>query len=627
MNAYRIESENDKERRIILELQLILPFQILETGIPVQIKKEGKGISISKENGRCRITYEKSHELARAWFLMLRSDESENVVEQEQCSFEEFQVMIDCSRNAVMKPDTVKQYIRYLAVLGYSSLQLYTEDTMKVEGEPYVGYMRGAYTKGEIQTMDDYCKLFGMELIPCIQTLAHINQITRYEKYREIIDVNDILLAGEERTYEFLEHVIASVADAFSSRKINIGMDEAHMLGLGKYLDQHGYQERYQIMIRHLKKIMELLQKYGFQPMMWSDMFFRLLAKGAYELKEYEIDEELFSQIPEGVQLLYWDYYSMDYEHYDRNLKIHKYMGKNVGFAGGAWKWTGFAPENGYSLQAGDAAIKACRDNEVKNFIVTCWGDNGAEASAFSVLPCLYQYAEAAYRQCSMIPDYGGKIEDHYRLLTGLTMSEFMVVDTPNQIFHKEEHTHTNPCKYLLYNDVLYGTFDSVVTEDILYEYTKKAELLNKIARKKSPFSYIFYTLSSLCRVLSIKAGLGNELYQAYQKRDRVNLEQIAKEVIPELLNCIEQFEQEFWYQWQRENKSFGFEIQLIRLGGVKERLIYTKEVILMWLEGGIDQIEELEEERLPYAYSNETSGDKVNYNLWNTIVSPGVIG
>src|SRR5690606_16806585 len=37
--------------------------------------------------------------------------------------------MVDVSRNAVLKVETVKKLIEYLAIFGYSSLQLYTEDT------------------------------------------------------------------------------------------------------------------------------------------------------------------------------------------------------------------------------------------------------------------------------------------------------------------------------------------------------------------------------------------------------------------------------------------------------------------------------------------------------------------
>ena len=38
-------------------------------------------------------------------------------------------VMIDCSRNAVLKPQTVKAFADMIKAMGYDTLMLYTEDT------------------------------------------------------------------------------------------------------------------------------------------------------------------------------------------------------------------------------------------------------------------------------------------------------------------------------------------------------------------------------------------------------------------------------------------------------------------------------------------------------------------
>lgn len=44
-------------------------------------------------------------------------------------------VMLDCSRNAVVRPEQVKKYIDILQRLGYNSLMLYTEDTYEVDNQ------------------------------------------------------------------------------------------------------------------------------------------------------------------------------------------------------------------------------------------------------------------------------------------------------------------------------------------------------------------------------------------------------------------------------------------------------------------------------------------------------------
>ena len=183
-------------------------------------------------------------------------------------------VMLDCSRNAVMKVSELKKFILMLKKMGYNLLQLYTEDTYEIEGEPLFGYMRGRYTQSELKEIDAFCQLHNVELMPCIQTLAHLNQLTAHFAYNDITDLNDILLVGEEKTYDLIDKMLLTCSKCFTSRRINIGMDEANMIGLGKYLTKNGYQGSYQVLLKHLERVCEIAKKHGFTPVMWSDMFF-----------------------------------------------------------------------------------------------------------------------------------------------------------------------------------------------------------------------------------------------------------------------------------------------------------------------------------------------------------------
>ena len=154
--------------------------------------------------------------------------------------YKHFGVMIDCSCNGVMKVEAVKRLIDVLSKMGYNLLELCTDDTYKIESEPYFGYLRGGYSKAEIQEMDAYAKEHGIELVPCIQTLAHFTNLVKLPHYADIVDCSNILLVDEPKTYELIEKMFATLAECYTTRNINIGMDEAHMLGLGKYLQKHG---------------------------------------------------------------------------------------------------------------------------------------------------------------------------------------------------------------------------------------------------------------------------------------------------------------------------------------------------------------------------------------------------
>ena len=114
-------------------------------------------------------------------------------------------IMLDCSRNAVMRPEKVKEFAALIQSMGYNMLQLYTEETYEVENEPFFGYMRGRYSMEEIRDIDAYCRSIGVELIPCIQTLAHLGHLNRWNDYSEHFDCMDILLVGDPRVYELID--------------------------------------------------------------------------------------------------------------------------------------------------------------------------------------------------------------------------------------------------------------------------------------------------------------------------------------------------------------------------------------------------------------------------------------
>src|SRR5690606_17283416 len=135
-----------------------------------------------------------------------------------------------------------------MALMGLDMLMLYTEDSYDVPEQPYFGYMRSRYSQEEIRQLDDYADLFGIEMIPCIQTLGHLQDVLKWPQFAEFSDDNTTLLVGDERTYEFIEQMIVAASTPVRSKRIHIGMDEAWRLGLGRYLQRNGYKSKPEIM-------------------------------------------------------------------------------------------------------------------------------------------------------------------------------------------------------------------------------------------------------------------------------------------------------------------------------------------------------------------------------------------
>ena len=68
-------------------------------------------------------------------------------------------------------------------------------------------------------------------------------------------------------------------------------------------------------------------------------------------------------------------------------LEKHELLTDHIGFAGGAWKWNGFAPLCVHSAYASREALPCCKEHGIKHVLVTAWGDNGAECSSFVTMP------------------------------------------------------------------------------------------------------------------------------------------------------------------------------------------------------------------------------------------------
>ena len=504
-------------------------------------------------------------------------------------------VMIDCSRNAVMNVDSVKEFAGILKKMGYNTIMLYTEDTYELNDNPLFGYMRGRYSKKELKELDIYCNSIGIELIPCIQTLAHLNAMFKWEEYADINDCDDILLMDDEKTYKLIENMFETLSECFTSRKIHIGMDEAYRVGTGKYEEKHGVSDKFEIINNHLHKVCELADKYRFEPMIWSDMFvkFALNTNNYYEIKDAsEIRNK--ADLPENVSLVYWDYYSTEYDSYVERIKINKAFGKKVYFAGGAWTWKSFAPDNKFSIKATKVAVDACNATEIDGMFVTMWGDDGGECSPYTVLPSLMCCAEFLNGNSDM-----ESIKAKFKSITGCEFDDFMLLDTLDTPGGKHEYSpgrhEGNPSKYILYNDMFMGLSDYRCSQSDNQYY---AELKEKISciKNKGSFSTLFDAYERLADVLSVKSFLGVKTRKAYMSDNKEEIKEIIKEY-DALIVKLEKFHESYEKLWHEKNKPHGFDIQDLRIGGVIQRVKSCKKRLIAYLNGDIAEIPELKEE------------------------------
>ena len=552
--------------------------------------KEGEELSLLMDGERLTVEAPDISAAARGLFLAACAlRDGRNVPELHQrrhiasCG-----MMLDMSRGGVMTVEAVKGMIDAHAALGLNLMMLYTEDTYTVPEAPYLGYLRGRYTEKELREMDDYAAESGVELVPCVQTLAHLEQFLQWDVNRDIKDNDCVLMIDEPKTYAWIRAALTALRRCFRTNRIHIGMDEAHGVGLGEYYQKHGAVNRFELLNRHLNRVVDICKELGFKPIMWSDMFYRLGSKNNdYYDTDAVVPESAIAQIPD-VALCYWDYYHTDEQFYAGMLEGHRKMGKEVVFAGGIWTWSGILPHVRKTNATMYPALRACLKAGIGTVLATSWGDDGCETDYRLALNQLPIYSEHVWmgENCTR-----AEVERMGERLTGLSEACFNAMGA----FYADDEDR-RPGKGLFYCDPLYplteGLWDLTGYREGLEEGIKTLE--RHLDDSRCEYAWL------AMRIALEKLNWVNELRPAYLRGDKAVVLTMANEKLPAMREVYVKMMSVWREQWESGRKRNGWETICARLGAVIARLDDVQRILLRWADGTIERVEELDETPLP---------------------------
>lgn len=577
------------------------PLRTLGLDYPIQ-EGRGRGIAVSfkagAKSGTCVVTrtgnravieYDRCSMALRAVGALLAGLVKDGGALREESPFTCFGIMLDCSRNGVMTVAHFKKWLSQLALLGYNMSMLYTEDTYKLPGEPFFGYMRGAYTAAELRAIDRHAGHLGIEMIPCIQTLGHLAQILAWPAYSRIKDTRNVLLVGEEQTCAFIGKQLDFWKSVFRSRRIHVGMDETHDLGRGAYLDRHGYRRGFDIFNEHLTKVAALCRARGFKPMIWSDMYFRMgSATMNYYDKNGVIPRAVARKIPKRVELVYWDYYHNDKEFYLDWIRRHRRLGCRLLMGSGVYTWFQLWYNHTLTAKKAIPCIDACREAGVKEIFFTMWGDDGAYCDFDSAGAGLALCAEKAHAG-ALAPR---ALEARLRSAAGRSYSVDCLAAGMNDILN---------APFCLWDDPILAIYlhnEKVKNKNTLRPFAARyAALSKKLAAVKADQTAAASIRHAvlLTAALAKKITLVDELYDAYQSRDSRRLRAVRAS-IKQVKDAYRALDASFRAYWLRVNKPFGLEVMQIRFAGHMSRLDELERRLGELLSGKVAAIPEIEE-------------------------------
>ena len=583
----------------IRRLSDVLGYEIAEDGLTVTAK-EGDRVGVTLKDGRATIYHKNKVQFFRGIGVLLENARVGKDFEIFfDTQFDTVSGMIDASRCGVPRISSVKRLLDYVAIMGYNMMMLYTEDVVKLDGRPYFGYMRGVYTVEDIREIDDYAYEYGIEIIPCLECYAHMEKYLMWPEAGSIKDTDSVLLAREEKTFEFVEQLIATVTSALRSKRIHIGMDEAWDMGRGEFLNKHGYVPPFEIFNEFMERLIGITDKYGLRVMMWSDMYFRVCNdhNGYYD-EDIVIPEEVSSKIPEGVELVFWHY--GEHHHCDEYmLQKHKALNRHVIFAGGNWGWIGHFPEHNYMMSTSRFSINACRKHDIKEAMLTVWCNDNAECDSFANLFGLSYFAELCY---SVAPT-DEFIKSRFEACTGGDYDLFYKMSYYHNDF---ENSNDYPSyanrflgKPLFWQDILGGLYDSHLFKKPMSEHYRNSRDAFSGTENKDRWGYLYAFAHKTFDYLATKTEIAEKLYPAYHSGDRVTLKDVAERLLPALAEKTADLHRLHRAIWFKNNNVVGWQNLDIRYGGVIFRCSTAATLISDYLNGITDKIEELEEPRL----------------------------
>ncbi len=560
-------------------------------GLPVRIKTvSGDRISVHADEREAVISCDTGRRFVffRALSLLLEqlSAGKNPVGAEEKAPFDETASMLDLSQgNMALNTKSFRRFLRDQLFIGMGMCFLYMEDSFVIPEQPYFGYMRGRYTEDELRELDDYADAIGVELVPFVQTLAHLTTVMQWDAFEGIRENHRALCPGSERTYDYIRQVLTAASRPFRTRKIHLGMDESPFLGRGAYYLRHGDRPSQDIFSEHLERVAAIAGELGLSPMIFDDML--------------PPDSPEREKAPKGMGLVWWNYSSHTVEWCENKLRLRRYPEHQSHIFIAAWTYLSFAPQ-WFETCGNMSFVQACRNLGLRKCCLSIW-EIGQDIDFRVNRYALQIFAEYCYNDH---PDEAW-IDRRFRFCFGAEAEDYKAL-TDFDLIPGTECGSKHPSaasEFLVWQDPMAGLFDYHLINKPVREHFRALSRKMAAAEKRSKGRYdasVFRYYHLLAQFLELKADLGVRITEAYRNERRDELLELTDRVLPLAVRRAERVRECFRANWMELGKPLGFEVYDIRWGGLIARLKSSRDSLKDYLGGG-RKPEELDAERLPY--------------------------
>ncbi|HUO87430.1 MAG TPA: family 20 glycosylhydrolase [Thermoanaerobaculia bacterium] len=194
-------------------------------------------------------------------------------------------VMLDVARDKVPTMETLRGLVELLAELKINQLQLYVEHTFAYRGHEEAWRDASPLTPEEVRALDAHCAARAIELVPNQNSFGHFHRWLVHDRYRPLAECPQgiehpfalepepfSLCAIDARVPELLADLYDQLLPCFTSRQLNVGLDESFDLGLCRSRQACAERGRHRVYLDYLGSVHRLVTERGRRMQFWGDI-------------------------------------------------------------------------------------------------------------------------------------------------------------------------------------------------------------------------------------------------------------------------------------------------------------------------------------------------------------------
>lgn len=302
--------------------------------------------------------------------------------------------MLDISRCKVPTLSQLALLADMLGLFKYNRLELYTEHTYAFKGHELVWQDASPITPSDIEFLEKICRRSGLELVPNLNGLGHMERWLRYPEYAHLAESKAPFVdpLGTVRKYpttlypcresvEFMRSLYADYLPHFSSKNVSIGGDEPWELGMGRSAERCRTEGKYAVYLKHMSSLADAAQKLGKRAHFWADV---IMQKPEYT-----------KFLPENMVPVIWGYY-LDHP-YESQCQTVLETGRDFMTACGTSTWNSFGSRWDCAIKNIEISTSCAKKYRAAGSILTQWGDGGNHQPWCAMYPAIVHFGACAW--------------------------------------------------------------------------------------------------------------------------------------------------------------------------------------------------------------------------------------